>query len=249
MVPLIRAAITPSGLGKWAWQAASYATKSSSSRWLQRQKADRFTQEAKMRNYASRAAYKLKEMDKRYKLFRSGMTVVDLGFAPGSWTQVAVEETSPGGTVVGVDILHHPPPAGASVIQGNFLSTEVQNQVKELVARSKGGEDGGPVSIDVVLSDMMANTSGIAVKDHGASIDLCDAALLFAIECLKPNGSFVCKFYTGPEDKELEARLKKVFKKVKREKPEASRKESKEMYFVGLNKREGVKKEDIWDMF
>lgn len=116
-------------------------------------------------------------------------------------------------------------------------------------------------NVDLVLSDMceplpqetgfwihsindpyyrMANTSGLQVRDHAKSIDLCDAALIFAIDTLRPGGNFVCKFYTGSEDKELEKRLKRVFHKVRREKPEASRKESREMYFIALKKRENV---------
>lgn len=175
----------------------------SSSRWLQRQGQDKFTKEAKVRNYLSRAAFKLLALDGRYRLFKPGYTVVDLGFAPGAWSQVAVEKSSPGGRVIGVDILNHPPPPGASAIQGNFLSYSVHEKLREMLQNPQIGRDPtaaeqGHITdvdpdypVDVVLSDMcaplpqitgftsrsindpyirMANTSGLAVRDHGKSI-------------------------------------------------------------------------------
>jgi 21S rRNA (uridine2791-2'-O)-methyltransferase len=175
----------------------------SSSRWLQRQGQDKFTKEAKVRNYLSRAAFKLLALNDRYKLFKPGQTVVDLGFAPGAWSQVAVEKTNPGGRVIGVDILNHPPPPGASAIQGNFLSYTVHEKLRQMLQNPQIGRDPttteqGHITdvdpdypVDVVLSDMcaplpqitgftsrsindpyirMANTSGLAVRDHGNSI-------------------------------------------------------------------------------
>lgn len=175
----------------------------SSSRWLQRQGQDKFTKEAKVRNYLSRAAFKLLALNDRYKLFKPGYTVVDLGFAPGAWSQVAVEKTSPGGRVIGVDILNQPPPPGASAIQGNFLSYTVHEKLAQMLQDPQLGRDPtateqGHITdvdpdypVDVVLSDMcaplpqitgftsrsindpyirMANTSGLAVRDHGNSI-------------------------------------------------------------------------------
>ncbi|CAK7208917.1 2' O-ribose methyltransferase [Sporothrix eucalyptigena] len=319
----------------------------SNTRWKARQGKDQFAREAKVRGLKSRAAFKLLEMDARYRLFKPGQTVVDLGYAPGSWSQVAVERTKPAGRVLGIDLIPAQPPRGVSTIQGNFLAPTVRQMVKDFLARtpapakvpktlqtpaSSTHAPGGtstdtdaenellnsdelteeeieearssslsseqrtvadvvvdrpsylemerqasahtpsaeaaaiaadiaaeessqePVAaptggrgrrmVDVVLSDMsepwpqtygfwlntlsnpynrMMNTSGNTFRDHAGSMDLCHAALEFASDTLRPGGHFVCKFYQGGEDKILEKRLKKMFAKVVREKPESSR--------------------------
>ncbi|KAK9797965.1 putative Ribosomal RNA methyltransferase FtsJ domain-containing protein [Seiridium cardinale] len=284
---------------------------SSNSRWKQRQGNDFFAREAKVQGLKSRAAFKLLEMDSKYKLFRKGQMVVDLGYAPGSWSQVAQERTKPNGQIVGIDLLPAQPPKGVSTIQGNFLSPAVQNVVKgylqefarkrpeykrsaesddedsilnaeEFEALLKGKpsyvdteradtadhdpfEDAGRL-VDVVLSDMsepwvqtsgfssntlsnpyrrMMNTSGMSFRDHAGSMDLCLAALQFASDTLRTGGHFVCKFYQGSEDKDLELKLKKMFGKVSREKPESSRNESREAYFVALRRKGDVSLSDI----
>ncbi|KAI9707529.1 MAG: 2' O-ribose methyltransferase [Candelina mexicana] len=289
-----------------------------------RQGQDQFAKEAKVLGLKSRAAFKLLEINAKYKLFKKGQTVVDLGYAPGSWSQVAVDRTSPNGRVLGIDIIPAQPPRGASSIQGNFLSPAVQAEVKtflrdpargrprqqrlfsdndeesesltveDLEERERGyidlerrqdvrikegeGEHTGGMSkrtkeeeegrvVDVVLSDMsapweqttgfwkrslsdpyfrMMNTSGMSFRDHAGSMDLCSAALQFCYDTLHTGGHFVCKFYQGAEDKALELRLKKLFSSVRREKPESSRSESKEAYFVALRRKEGAKQEDIF---
>lgn len=270
---------------------------SSSSRWKNRQSKDLFNREAKVQKLKSRAAFKLLEIDSKYNLFKKGQTVVDLGYAPGSWSQVAVERTKPHGRVLGIDIIPAQPPKGASAIQGDFLSAGIQaeaitflskpdrgrpkselifsdpeSEIKmcslfpelDLNSQSLGEETprSGKVIqtkpcrvVDVVLSDMsapwdqtsgfwkrtlsdpyirMQNTSGINLKDHTGSMELCNAALEFALSCLRIGGHFVCKFYQGDEDKELEKKIRQSFGRVNREKPDASRKESKEAYFVAL---------------
>ncbi|KAJ8059890.1 hypothetical protein OCU04_011514 [Sclerotinia nivalis] len=280
---------------------------SSSTRWKTRQGKDSFSREAKVQGLKSRAAFKLLEIDAKYKIFRKGQTVVDLGYAPGSWSQVAVERTKPGGRILGIDIIPAQPPKGVSTIQGNFLSAGVQESVKKFLAdpdrgrprkslfaddaeniepetsylelerhmddnaaaadvlRKKGSrapeeQDEGKM-VDVVLSDMcepweqtsgfwkrslsdpyirMMNTTGIKFSDHAGSMDLCAAALRFAFDTLKPGGHFVCKFYQGGEDKQLELQLKKLFGVVHREKPESSRNESKEAFFVALRRKTEV---------
>ncbi|RYP23212.1 hypothetical protein DL767_008895 [Monosporascus sp. MG133] len=224
---------------------------SSNSQWKQRQSGDFYARQARVQHLRSRAAFKLFEMDNKYKLFKRGQTVVDL------------------------------PPPGISAIQGNFLSPAVQNLVKEYlfehaqrpVVPLESGENNGDVLadrpsyieferadsiareheqpseeegrlVDVVLSDMsepwaqttghssntlsnpyrrMMNTSGMRFRDHAGSMDLCRAALQFASDTLRGGGHFVCKFYQGAEDKALEMRLKKMFGRVCREKPESSR--------------------------
>ncbi|KAF7858605.1 hypothetical protein EAF04_009205 [Stromatinia cepivora] len=259
---------------------------SSSTRWKTRQGKDSFSREAKVQGLKSRAAFKLLEIDAKYRIFRRGQTVVDLGYAPGSWSQVAFERTKPGGRILGIDIIPAQPPKGVSTIQGNFLSAGVQESVKQFLSDPDRGRPrkslfaddaeniepepsyielerhmddnaaaadilGGKGShareeqedgkmVHVVLSDMMMNTTGIKFSDHAGSMDLCAAALRFAFDTLKPGGHFVCKFYQGAEDKQLELQLKKLFSVVHREKPESSRSESKEAYFVALRRKEEV---------
>ncbi|KFY87410.1 hypothetical protein V500_06960 [Pseudogymnoascus sp. VKM F-4518 (FW-2643)] len=257
------------------------SSSSSSTRWKSRQGRDSFAREAKVRGLQSRAAFKLLEIDSKYKLFKKGQTVIDLGYAPGSWSQVAVERTKPNGRIVGIDIIPAQPPKGVSTIQGNFLSKEVQAEVKIFLNDPHRGrpsqqmlepglqapddvavedplkdkpmgdkgrkvKDESGKTIDIVLSDMMMNTSGIPFRDHTGSMDLCNAALEFSYDTLKTGGHFVCKFYQGAEDKQLENRLKKLFGAVHREKPESSRSESKEAYFVALRRKEAAKYADIF---
>ncbi|KAL2833221.1 ribosomal RNA large subunit methyltransferase J [Aspergillus cavernicola] len=282
---------------------------SSSKRWQARQLKDQFTREAAVQGLKSRAAFKLLQIDERYRIFKSGQTVVDLGYAPGSWSQVALTRTQPNGRVLGVDIIPSQPPKGVSTIQGNFLDPEVQAYVRDFVrdprrgrpysqgvsqnvddhekvvesvleANSAGIHQGDGESepghndgsdtqrtVDVVLSDMsdpwlqtagfwkrslsnpyyrMMNTSGVTFRDHAGSMDLCRAALLFSHETLKAGGHFVCKFYQGAEDKVLEKQLKALFQKVHRLKPESSRSESKEIFFIGLDRKSHAKKQDVF---
>ncbi|KAL0254936.1 2' O-ribose methyltransferase [Diplodia seriata] len=309
------------------------------------------------------------QMNQRYRLFRPGNTVVDLGYAPGSWSQVAIDRTQPGGRVIGIDVIPAQPPRGVSTIQGNFLSEAVQEEVRAYVqdpergrpvrrqviwagedgAEGEGEEDGGVgeaeageakgyteaeleeqergyidrerrapllartneeenVSspgetenaaemgkgvvrktigrraqdeamgrvVDVVLSDMsapwdqtsgfhkrsitepylrMMNTSGTAFRDHAGSMDLCHAALSFAFDTLRTGGNFVCKFYQGSEDKALEKKLRRLFEKVFREKPDSSRsnrvdmfdfQESKEFFFIGIRRKPDPPKEEVF---
>ncbi|TVY81504.1 rRNA methyltransferase [Lachnellula suecica] len=284
---------------------------SSSTRWKNRQGRDSFAREARVQGLKSRAAFKLLEIDAKYRIFKKGQTVVDLGYAPGSWSQVAVERTKPNGRIVGIDIIPAQPPKGVSTIQGNFLSPSVREEVRRFlsdpdrgrprpqlysspdegeasaiieprpsyidlerqaddeksVVRKVGGardRDEGRM-VDVVLSDMsepweqtdgfwkrslsnpyrMMNTSGINFKDHAGSMDLCAAALQFAFDTLRGGGHFVAKFYDGAESKQLERQLKKLFGAVHREKPESSRSESKEAYFVALRRKNDVTIEDL----
>lgn len=254
---------------------------SSGTQWKQRQGRDAYVRHAKVQGLKSRAGFKLLEIDAKYKLFKKGQTVVDLGYAPGSWSQVAVDRTRPHGRVIGIDLIPAQPPQGVAAFQGDFLSPIVQKLVKEFIAQSHSDrppkarrddvdEDGDNTIIDqpsyidrerhsaestaspsnststestsrnlvdVVLSDMLMNTSGIASRDHAGSMNLCEAALHFASDTLKPGGHLVCKFYTGAMDKSLEQQLKVLFSEVYREKPESSRAESKEAYFVALYRK------------
>ncbi|PKY02899.1 23S ribosomal RNA methyltransferase [Aspergillus campestris IBT 28561] len=238
----------------------------SSKRWQARQLNDRFTREASAQGLKSRAAFKLLQIDEKFHIFKRGQTVVDLGYAPGSWSQVAVSRTQPGGRVLGVDIIPAQPPKGVSAIQGDFLDPKIQEYVLGFVRDSRIGQIQPTVSsngtvghnhsglqtglesdtsdgdaainqthpetqdnpksqftVDVVLSDMMMNTSGVKFKDHAGSMDLCRAALEFSFVVLKAGGHFICKFYQGAEDRALEKQLKYLFEKVHRLKPESSR--------------------------
>ncbi|KAF8477093.1 FtsJ-like methyltransferase-domain-containing protein [Kalaharituber pfeilii] len=244
-------------------------TSKSSKQWANRQVNDPYVKSAKIEGLRSRASWKLIELNHAHKFFKSGMTVVDLGYAPGSWTDVAVTATQPNGRVVGIDILPAVPPPGASTFQGNFLDERVQLGLRRFLANDTRGrprhfmgphgyfeaeraherdggkhaaQDVGKATVDVVLSDMLMNTSGITTKDQQGSMDLCVAALLFCVDVLKPGGDFLCKFYQGLYDNELETALKAAFTTVHREKPDSSRKESREQYFVGKKMKPNLDK-------
>ncbi|CCF56133.1 hypothetical protein KAFR_0A06980 [Kazachstania africana CBS 2517] len=289
---------------------------SSTSRWKQRQKNDHYSKQAKLQNLRSRAAFKLIEIDDKWKLFSKErpQCILDLGFAPGSWSEVAKSRTSPDSMVLGVDILPCNPPTGVSSIQANIFSKQTQGVIRhyfdkhfkfKLNAVDKLHKDYGyfhnyndpklnefetynelfssdddvPIElpnrisekfpVDVIISDMyvpwprdfsnfsssnltnmpyfrLMNTSGVAVRDHLQSIDLCDAALVTAIDLLKPGGSFLCKLYTGTEDRLFEKRVRNVFRKVAKVKPSSSRNESRELYFVGLDKRDPIDKVTVF---
>ncbi|ODV63631.1 RlmE family RNA methyltransferase [Ascoidea rubescens DSM 1968] len=227
---------------------------SSSTRWINRAKNDYYAKQAQKNDYRSRAAFKLEQINDKFRFFQKGQNVVDLGFAPGAWSQVAALKTS-NGRILGVDILPCSPPPNVSAVQGDILSQRTHKAIRDFfsnfgnsstkqvqttdhkTASEQSRESMVGYPIDVVLSDMMANTSGIPFKDHLNSMELCEAALVVAIDLLKPNGTFVCKFFSGKEDQVLEKRFRKVFKTVQRFKPEACRSESKELYFVCLKKR------------
>ncbi len=183
-----------------------------SQRWLARQLNDPYVRAAQQQGWRSRAAFKLIELDGRFGLLRPGARVIDLGAAPGGWTQVAVRH---GASVVGVDLLAVDPVAGARLIQGDFTDPDVPARLMELL--------GGPA--DLVLSDMAPNTTGHAATDHLRIMALAGAALGFALEVLAPEGGFVAKVFQGGAEREMLMRMKQRFAKVRHAKPPASRKE------------------------
>jgi 21S rRNA (uridine2791-2'-O)-methyltransferase len=208
----------------------------SSGRWLQRQKNDAHTKLSRSENYRSRAAYKLIELDDKFRIFNSkSRNIVDLGFAPGAWTQVALErchkKSVPHPNILGIDLINCSPPAGTHFIQGNILSKATHDAI-----RSHFG-DTMESPVDVVLSDMMQNTSGLKDNDHFSSMDLCDGAIILSHTLLKDGGTLVMKFFTGKEDTLLLNKMKKMFKYVYRMKPHACRNESREMYIIGLKRK------------
>ena len=185
--------------------------------------------ESKRLGYRSRAAFKLLQLDEKFGLLKTGMRVVDLGAAPGGWTQVAMQVTrAPDkGQVVGIDILPVEPIAGADILELDFMAPEAPDQLKALL--------GGPV--DVVLSDMAASSTGHSKTDHIRVIALCEAAFDFAVEVLAPGGAFVAKVFQGGSEGELLARMKRAFRVVRHAKPPASRAESAETYVVATGFR------------
>lgn len=202
---------------------------SSSQRWLERQLNDPYVVESKRQGYRSRAAFKIIQLDERFKFLRPGARVLDLGAAPGGWTQIAVARVGAPdrGTVVGLDILPVEPIAGALLIEADFMAEDVPARLKAAL--------GGPV--DVVLSDMAAPTTGHSKTDHLRIVGLCEAAFDFALEVLAPDGTFVAKVFQGGSETALLARMKQAFRSVRHAKPPASRAESAETYVVATGFR------------
>ncbi len=193
----------------------------SSTRWLERQLNDPYVKQAKAEGYRSRAAYKLIELDERFSLIRGAKRVVDLGIAPGGWSQV-VRKLAPGAAVVGIDLLPTDPIDGVSILQMDFMDDAAP-------AALEAELDGAP---DLVLSDMAANTVGHKQTDHLRTMALVEAAAWFAIENLQSGGAFVAKVLAGGTDSDLLDMLKQNFASVKHAKPPASRKGSSEWYVV-----------------
>jgi len=189
-------------------------------RWLSRQLNDPYVAAARQQGFRSRAAFKLLELDDRFKLIGKGARVLDLGAAPGGWSQVALQRGA--GTLVGVDLLQIDPIAGATLIQGDFDDPAMPARLTELL--------GGPA--DIVLSDMAPNTTGHAATDHIRIMALAELALHFATGILAPGGAFVAKVFQGGSEKEMLVPMKQLFASVKHAKPPASRKESSELYVV-----------------
>jgi len=195
--------------------------KQSSTRWLERQLNDPYVRRAKAENYRSRAAYKLLELDERFGLLKGAKAVVDLGIAPGGWSQV-VRRRIPQGKVVGIDLLPTDPIEGVAILQMDFMDDASPDRLKEAL----GSE------ADLVLSDMAANTVGHQQTDHLRTMALVEAGLLFATEVLRPGGAYVAKVLAGGADNQLVAEMKRHFATVKHAKPPASRKDSSEWYVI-----------------
>jgi 23S rRNA (uridine2552-2'-O)-methyltransferase len=193
----------------------------SSTRWLERQLNDPYVKQAKAAGYRSRAAYKLIELDERFHLLKGASRVVDLGIAPGGWSQV-VRQRAPKAAVVGIDLLPTEPIDGVAILQMDFMADAAPAALAEALG-------GAP---DLVLSDMAANTVGHKQTDHLRTMALVEAAAWFAVETLAPGGAFVAKVLAGGTDAELLALLKQHFRTVKHAKPPASRKGSSEWYVV-----------------
>ena len=194
----------------------------SSKLWLERQLNDPYVARAKREGYRSRSAFKLSEIDDKARVLKKGARVIDLGAAPGGWSQVAIKQVGPQGHVVAIDVLAIEPIAGVDFVQLDFLDPAAPQTLKSML--------GGPA--DVVLSDMAANATGHARTDHLKIMALVEAAADFAREVLKPGGAFLAKVLQGGTEATLLAALKRDYASVKHLKPAASRADSAELYLL-----------------
>ena len=199
------------------------ARSKSSRRWLDRHVNDAWVQRAQAEGWRSRAAFKLLELDDRDRFLRPGSRVVDLGAAPGGWSQVAVARVGPKGRVIALDLLAMEPIPGVTILQGDFRSEAVLGALRSEV---------GPRAIDVVISDLAPNVSGVAVVDQPRAMHLAELALEFAGECLVEGGTLVVKLFQGAGFDEVVTAARQRFKRVVVRKPKASRPESREVYLV-----------------
>jgi len=198
----------------------------SSRAWLDRQINDPYVMRAKREGFRSRAAYKLAEIDDKFHLLKPGKRVVDLGAAPGGWSEVAVRRVGASGRVLALDILDMKPIVGVEFLKLDFLDDTAPERLKAILG---GGAQG---TVDVVLSDMAANATGHRPTDHLRIMALAEAAAHFAREVLRPGGSFICKVLQGGTEAALLAELKRDFLTVKHIKPPASRSDSAELYLL-----------------
>ena len=196
--------------------------------WLRRHVTDPYVHRARSEGYRSRAAYKLLEIDARDRLLRPGFWVVDLGAAPGSWSQVAANKVGAAGRVLALDLLPLVPLAGIETIQGDFREQAIVDVLSELLQGRK---------LDLVLSDLAPNLSGVAVSDQARMMHLAECVLEFAAAHLKPGGDLLVKVFEGAGMAELRRAMREVFSKIEVRKPDSSRRESAEMYLLARARR------------
>ena len=199
-----------------------------SSRWLQRQRKDPYVKQAQKSDYRSRAVYKLIEIDEKVHLLQKGQVVIDLGAAPGSWSQYAAKKTAPAGRVIAVDILPQEPIDNVLFIKGDFTEDATR---KECLAALGGSR------ADLVISDMAPNLSGIKVTDQARGLALAESAMDFALQVLRKGGNFLVKVFQGEGTREFQLDLQKHFQRVVIRKPGASRDSSSEIYLLAQSLR------------
>lgn len=199
--------------------------------WMHEHVTDPYVQQAKAEGYRSRASYKLMEIDDRDRLIRPGGTVVDLGAAPGGWSQVAAQRTKGNGRVVALDLLEMDGLSGVQFIQGDFREESVLRQLETLLAGER---------VDLVLSDMAPNISGVPVSDQARIMHLAELGLDFCRQWLKPEGAFLVKVFQGYGYEDFVREMKLVFRSVATRKPDASRDRSSEVYLLGKGLKPGV---------
>jgi 23S rRNA (uridine2552-2'-O)-methyltransferase len=203
----------------------------SSKQWLRRHVNDPYVQRSKKEGYRSRSVYKLTEIDERDKLLRTGQVVVDLGAAPGGWSQILAKRVGPQGKVIAIDLLAMEPVSGVTFIQGDFGSKKGLEAVQAALAGRRA---------DLVLSDMAPNMTGIAVSDQARSMELAELARDFALLHLQPEGALLIKIFQGAGYDEYLLSLRRAFRKVVIRKPDASRGESAEQYLLARGLKEPV---------
>ncbi len=190
---------------------------------------DHYFRKAKQENFAARSVFKLEEIDKKYKMFRSGQVVLDLGASPGSWSQYASKMAGEHGKVLGVDLS----PVTVKLKNAVFIQADLRDLNLEDIFREHGFEP----PFDIVMSDMAPKTTGIRMTDQARSMELCELALDVARRFLKKDGDFVCKLFHSDDFGKLRDEMKKTFAKVEAVKPDSTRKISKEIFLVGLRKK------------
>ena len=196
----------------------------SGSAWMHEHVTDPYVKKAQLDGYRSRAAYKLLDINKRDRLLRPGMTVVDLGAAPGSWCQVAVQMMKKQGRVLAIDLLPVAPLPGVESLEGDFTEPAALAWLEEKLQSAQ---------VDLVLSDMAPNISGVMLSDQARHYGLCELALDFALAWLKPDGAFLVKVFQGVGFEDFRAQMRQTFEQVHIRKPEASRDRSTEVYLLG----------------
>lgn len=206
--------------------------KAKSRAWIKEHVADPYVRRAVASGYRSRAAYKLVEIDDHDRLLHHGQTVVDLGAAPGSWSQVIAERVRPGGRVIALDLLPLDPIAGVKIIEGDFREQTVLASLEQALDGKK---------TDLVVSDMAPNLSGVAPSDQARALHLCEFALELALAHLKPRGAFLVKAFQGAGYPEFLAEMRRCFGSVASRKPKASRGRSTEMYLLGRELRSAAR--------
>ena len=200
-----------------------------SKNWINKQKRDIYVRQSKIEGYRARSAYKLIEIDNKFKIFRGGMNVIDIGAAPGSWSQYA-SKVIKSGKIVSIDLKSMEKIKNTIQIKGDFTSNEVQNQIKSYLVKKS----------EVVMSDMAVNTTGIKNLDSIQTGELCKEALIFSKEVISKNGFFISKIFMGSTFNEIVALAKKIFREVKVFKPKSSRKDSKESFIICRNLRSSL---------
>ena len=197
-----------------------------SKNWVNKQRRDTYVRQSKVDGYRARSAYKLKEIDEKFRIFKGGMSVVDIGAAPGSWSQY-VAKVVKSGKIISVDLKEMENIENTLQIKGDFTSIDTQNQIKDYFKRKP----------DVVMSDMAVNTTGIKNIDSIQTGELCKEAMIFSKDVISEKGFFISKIFMGSTFNEIVALGKKIFKEVKVFKPKSSRKDSKESFIVCKNLR------------
>ena len=201
--------------------AANWKKNKISKNWVNKQRRDTFVRQSKVDGYRARSAYKLIEIDEKFKIFKGGISVIDIGAAPGSWSQYAAK-TAKSGRLISIDLKEMEPIGNTVQIQGDFTEEKIQDEIKNHIN----------TKVDVVMSDMAVNTTGIKNIDSIQTGELCKEAMFFAKDQLKDSGYFISKIFMGGTFNEIVAEGKKYFKEVKVFKPKSSRKDSKESFII-----------------